>query len=278
MVTDAVARLELHAVNRWEADFLWDEVPGYLGPGIRLEPGATVLDVGANIGVFSAYVWQRLGGDVRILAFEPVPPIHALLTRNASELLGNRVTALPYGLSAAEGEIEITYFPGATLLSSSRRGAENLGENQERATAALLEAVKQDETRQHPVLRRTPGFVLRPLIRAGMRRLRTMETHRVQVRSLSRVLEELSVDRVDLLKIDVEGAEFDVLAGIDDADWPRISQIVIEVEEWAARESAIREVLTGRGFTVQVQQTSVAGDIGLVFGVRESAPDTRSAE
>jgi FkbM family methyltransferase len=277
VVQDAAARPQLRAVNGWEADFLWDEVPSYLDHGIRLAPGATVLDVGANIGVFSAYVWQRLGGDVRILAFEPVPPIHALLARNAAEVLGDRVTPLPYGLSAADGEIEITYFPGATLLSSSRRGAGNLEQEQERAAAALFEGIKEDGARRHPVLRRMPGFVLRPLIRAGMRRLRSMETYRVQVRSLSRVLQDLSVDHVDLLKIDVEGAEFDVLAGIDDADWPRIRQVVIEVERWGAHEPAIRDILAGRGFAVHAERASVAGDIGLVYGMRDSGSGDRAS-
>ena len=272
MVQDAAAKPRLHAANPWEADFLWDEVPNYLDHGIRLVPGATVLDVGANIGVFSAYVWQRLGGDVRIVAFEPVPPIHALLARNVAELLGERVIALPYGLSNADGEMDITYFPGATLLSSSRRGAANLQQERERAAAALFEGIKEGTkeggARRHPVLGRTPGFVLRPLIRAGLRRLRSMETYRVRVRSLSRALEELSVDQIDLLKIDVEGAEFDVLAGIDDADWPRIGQVVIEVEQWGAHEPAIREILEGRGFAVHAEQASVAGDIGLVYGTR----------
>ena len=266
MVQDAAAKPRLHAVNPWEADFLWDEVPNYLDHGIRLAPGATVLDVGANIGVFSAYVWQRLGGDVRIVAFEPVPPIHALLARNVAELLGERVTAVPYGLSDADGEIEITYFPGATLLSSSRRGVANLEQEQRRTAAALFEGIK--DARRHPVLGRTPGFVLRPLIRAGLRRMRSMETYRVRVRSLSRALEELSVEHVDLLKIDVEGAELDVLAGIDDADWPRIGQVVIEVEQWGAREPVIREILEGRGFAVHAERASAAGEIGLVFGTR----------
>ena len=35
-----------------------------------------------------------------------------------------------------------------------------------------------------------------------------------------------SIERVDLLKIDVEKAELDVLAGIEPADWPRIRQVV----------------------------------------------------
>ncbi len=68
----AMSAMELHSINRWEASFLRAEVDGYFAHGIECTPGATVLDVGANIGVFSAAVYERLDGDVRIYAFEPM--------------------------------------------------------------------------------------------------------------------------------------------------------------------------------------------------------------
>ena len=38
------------------------------------------------------------------------------------------------------------------------------------------------------------------------------------------------MERIDLLKVDVEGAEMDVLAGIDDCHWPLVQQLCMEVE------------------------------------------------
>lgn len=43
--------------------------------------------------------------------------------------------------------------------------------------------------------------------------------------TVSALISELSLERVDLLKIDVEGAELDVLRGIDQKDWPTIRQV-----------------------------------------------------
>lgn len=39
--------------------------------GIQLSPGDTVIDIGANIGMFSIYVKKKFG--CRVIAFEPVP-------------------------------------------------------------------------------------------------------------------------------------------------------------------------------------------------------------
>ena len=61
--------IDLHSINPWEVSFLREEVGAYFAHGVELAPGATVLDVGANIGVFSAAVYERLDGDVRIYAF-----------------------------------------------------------------------------------------------------------------------------------------------------------------------------------------------------------------
>jgi FkbM family methyltransferase len=47
------------------------------------------------------------------------------------------------------------------------------------------------------------------------------------------VIREGRVGRIDFLKIDVQKSEFDVLAGTDEADWPKIRQLVIEVQDRA---------------------------------------------
>ena len=54
--------------------------------------------------------------------------------------------------------------------------------------------------------------------------------------------------RVDLLKIDVEGAELDVLRGIEAAHWPLIRQVTMEVHDVGERIASATQLLRGAGF------------------------------
>ena len=51
------------------------------------------------------------------------------------------------------------------------------------------------------------------------------------MRSMSDVLRETGIDNISLLKVDVEGSEMDVLAGIAKDDWAKIRQIVMEIHD-----------------------------------------------
>ena len=60
---------------------------------------------------------------------------------------------------------------------------------------------------------------------------------------------------VALLKVNVEKAECDVLAGLDARDWPRVRQITMQVHDLdAGRVAAVRRDLERRGFAVAVDQ------------------------
>jgi hypothetical protein len=63
----ATSGMDLRCINPWEVAILRKEAGLYVAHGIQLEGGATVVDVGANIGVFSAYVQELLGGEVSVL-------------------------------------------------------------------------------------------------------------------------------------------------------------------------------------------------------------------
>ena len=55
-------------------------------------------------------------------------------------------------------------------------------------------------------------------------------------------------DRVDLLKIDAEGAELRVLRGVSAGDWPKIDQVVVEVHDLDGRLAEVRSLLQAAGF------------------------------
>jgi hypothetical protein len=75
---------------------------------------------------------------------------------------------------------------------------------------------------------------------------------------LSDLIAAHGLERVDLLKIDVEGAEFDAVAGIDAEHWPRIRQVTVEVHEGTAAGEKMEGLLAAAGFaTARYQQSPV---------------------
>lgn len=78
-------------INEAEAELLYDEIVVgrcYAKHGVELTPGAFVVDGGANVGLFSLWCAQQAPG-LRILAFEPLPPIAAVLWRNIRSVFGS---------------------------------------------------------------------------------------------------------------------------------------------------------------------------------------------
>jgi 31-O-methyltransferase len=208
--------------------------------GVTVREGDVVLDVGANVGVAAVYFATHCGAG-RVHCFEPVAPVFALLERNAGAL--DACVLHPYGLGAAAARAPVTYYAGAAAMSGLhadpardralvRTALANLGIDGAAAVAQL-------DGRYEP------------------------EHLECEVRTLSQALRDEGVDRVDLLKIDVERAEADVLAGVAAEDWPRIGQVVVEVHDEAGRLRAIAAQLEAHGFTVAAEQEAAMRGTGV---------------
>jgi hypothetical protein len=83
------------------------------------------------------------------------------------------------------------------------------------------------------------------------------ETYSCELRTLSSVIAEYDLARIDLLKIDVQKSELDVLAGIAEGDWGKLRQIVIEVHDTAGQCERVTALLRARGFTTLVEQEAL---------------------
>ena len=217
----------------------------YLQHGVEVRNGDTVLDVGGNVGVAAAF-FAHVCGARAVHSFEPVAPLYALLCENLRRFPA--CTAHPYGLAAKTGTAQITFYPEAAGMSGLYADQErdmtllrcamtNLGLGEAEAAARVAVANSLDMT--------------------------------CDLRTLSEVLRELGIARVDLLKVDVEHAELDVLLGIEDRDWPNLRQIVAEVHE-DAHATEIDRLLRARGFDVAWEQDREFVDtpIRLVFATR----------
>ncbi len=203
----------------------------YLRHGIRVGGGDVVLDVGANVGVAAAFFASQCGAGI-VHSFEPVPPVFELLRANLSRLPACVVHE--YGFSKEPGRAPITYYPGSAAMSG-------LYADPERDRALVRTGLVNAGFVGDEVEQRLEGRF-------------DAQTLSCELRTLSSFLTQERLERVDLLKIDVERAELDVLAGLGDADWPKIRQLAVEVHDEGGRCSAIADALSGRGFRVTTEQ------------------------
>src|SRR5690606_36188074 len=102
-----------------------------------------------------------------------------------------------------------------------------------------------------------PKLVTRILMRWLYGRYRSEPVvERAPVQSLRRMLDENGIDRVNFLKVDCEGGEYDIFRGLDDDTFARIDRVAMEFHEYtpAQRHAELVEALRGHGFRVEVHK------------------------
>jgi len=255
-----------------EAKIIYHELfesNAYLRNGITLCDGATVFDVGANVGGFSASLVQH-HRDLRLFLFEPIPETFAILERNAERLGATaQFITVNAAVSSAPGRLRFRVDPSSSFVASAVTAVTEADVKPDllTRTRALLEDAERAELLSsklaHLLGRGLSHRTTRPLLLAVAwlraippavrRRTKTREID-CETTTLSAVIRAHSVDSVDLVKVDVEGSEMEVLEGIADEDWPRLRQLVIEVHNVGGRLDGIRTLLEARGFDVVVEQ------------------------
>jgi FkbM family methyltransferase len=259
----------IFCVNKSEAKLIFQSVPGYFRHGIDIKDGDTVVDVGANIGLFTLAAHRKCHGNVTVYAFEPIPPIYDVLRMNAERLDGKRLVALPYGLSRDDSTMTFSYFARATAWSSAYRDESTLTSERQRIKRSVLTGIRHGEYSSW--LRFLPTPIRSLAVDVALRRMLDITTVSCRVTTLSAVIEEHGIKAIDLLKLDAEKSELDVLMGIEERHWGLIRQIVMEVEEVSVQYPTITELLSAHGFThitLDQNREQSAGDVGLVYASR----------
>lgn len=177
---------ELYAYVETFVRHVYDAVPGFTPTD-----GWTVVDVGANVGCFSAYALHRMRRGA-LFALEPNPAAHARLAEVAGAWRARRpalrVTVRRGAAGAVPGHATFVVPDGASI----------------RGMLAHLEGGGGDGGA-------CGGMPREPGAEEGPAAIE--DRFSVEVLTLDGWLGSLGVTAVDLLKIDVEGAEGDVAAG-----------------------------------------------------------------
>jgi FkbM family methyltransferase len=89
-----------------------------------LQPGMTVLDIGAHHGIYSLLASQKVGASGRVVAFEPSPRERQRLFRHVQLNRCSNVTVEAMALGASEGEVELFVVQGNETGCNSLRPPE----------------------------------------------------------------------------------------------------------------------------------------------------------
>ncbi|HET8846926.1 MAG TPA: FkbM family methyltransferase, partial [Ktedonobacteraceae bacterium] len=238
----------------------------YMGPGISLPDNACVLDVGANIGLFSIFVGQMCH-NARIYAFEPIPPVFEIMRLNTA-LYGLNIKPFAYGISDQARKATFTYYPYSSVISGLFADAE---EERNLVKMYLLQQ-QQFDTELADVSDETLDELLEERL--------TTQQFTCQLKTISEVISEQELERIDLLKIDVEKSELDVLSGIQEQDWPKIRQIVIEVHDTNGQLAKVERQLRLHGYEIVIVKDDMFKDTELynVYAVHSSQDNSKEEE
>jgi FkbM family methyltransferase len=195
-----IGDLDLSINDPFERDieYIYNEIflgEAYDHPRMTLPEQPTVIDVGANVGLFTIWAARKYGART-VLAYEASPTTHECLVENVARHVSSEAaaTCLNLAVSFEAGRELILHQPPwnsgfSTILDGSKlRWVDEL-----RAKGELL-------------------------------------THKVQSTTVSREMTVRGLASVDLLKIDVEGYFMEVLQGIAPVDFAKLRNIVLEAE------------------------------------------------
>lgn len=183
---------------------------------------SVVIDIGANIGVYSLFVTQSR--KTRVYAYEPMPENFRLLKENvALNSMEQRIVPFQYAIS---GKVEKRrLFLGESPLHSFLPVSSSPFNAKFSLSAPPVE----------------------------------QESIEVECVSLQQVFEANQIQICDLLKIDCEGAEYDILYNLPDVFFSRIREIRLEyhnhLQNTLNTGNALAEFLKAKGFQIIMLQS-----------------------
>lgn len=191
--------------------------------GFVIQPGWTVIDVGAGLGDFTVYAAQV--ANTKLLAFEPFPESFKLLIKNVALNRAQNIIVYPDAVSSTQGTLLLDMAGGEPLQFQS-------------SNAPVTKPESQIE---------------------------------VNARSLAEALLETGQGTCALLKLDCEGAEYNILMESPAEVLAKINRIVMEYHDGATAYSHQDLVLylEASGYKVQTFANPVHANLGYLRAERQ---------
>jgi hypothetical protein len=233
-----------------------------------------ILDVGANIGYFAASCAEDMS-RYEIHCVEPIPVLALAARRNTAALnidADRSIRIHEIGLAAEEQDgtsVSFDFNPGASVGSTmfksdiSAAGWRHgpctwvaallhdyawAGQLPKKLTATVCTLLHVPIVNYAVLLLLLPLFYVLFLYQLASPSARQEVCS--QLTTLPALLrrEGLNGRDIDIVKVDVEGAEWLVLQGIDDETWARIRQLIVEVHNVDGRVNEVKQLLRDKGF------------------------------
>lgn len=178
---------------------------------LRLKRGQTFVDVGANVGYYSINASSKYGNDssIRIVAIEAHPETFEVLTKNIQLNGCAEITAIQKAASDHAGKVVIYDDYDAETGKFITGGS------------SILDAVSHK----------------------GGKQRRSFEVNADTLDDI--LLNECRITNVDLMKMDIEGAEVLALKGASET-LKKLKKIIIEIH--GENLEAVKQILSENGF------------------------------
>ncbi len=252
-------RIQCTTHGKKDVPFIYWEVfteACYEQEGVSLSGLRTVLDVGANIGLFALRV-KEASPNARVYCFEPLPPTHDCLRANLAPF--GDVEPLQVAVSDRPHQLKLTYYPNSPGNTTRHPELKKDAGKHYANTVSLSWVWRFDKLSS--VLLALVYPLRRWIMRKSFARLyENAQTFECPAQTLDGFLSERKLGDIDLLKIDVEGGEREVLAGLSDENLRRVRQLVLELEGDYKKEylPKLEARLRAAGFTHIALRNDVA--------------------
>lgn len=202
--------------------FVEDIYKGFFA-GARIH---SVIDIGANVGLFTEWVLDRFGSDIEIIAVEP----NKLAAQSFRELHQgrNNVILEEVAIWKQSGqEIKMLINPGNSLISSTEGSGSGYTTSQ-----------------------------------------------KVQTKTLETIMNDHLISEIDLLKMDIEGSEYDIFESLSPDFLSRFKYLIIEFHNNKGRVPSLIEKIECADFDIDLRNDDTRfkadfnSDRGTIFATK----------
>lgn len=163
----------------------------------------TVLDVGANVGIFSKLCVEK--GAKQVYSFEP--NTEALINLKHFSTLDSKIKVVDKALNTSDEDLVFYTVPNNTTISSfDIEHVKNFGD---------------------PIKNVIPSISLKTFIK------------------------ENNINKIDLLKLDIEGAEYGIIESLTDNEFDIIDRFLIEWHNNKGQLEKLIDKITSKGYSIK---------------------------